>query len=398
MRAHITLAFWIGLGAAATSCTQVLGINDNYQLSTSGGATTAEGGNGGTSASTSIGAGVGGSAPAATSATSSNASGTVSCSSGLTTCGVDCVDILADPKNCGACGHDCAGQPCDQAVCTPTTLASGEKGPLMLVVAGNFVYWANNEGTAVRRAPITGGPAKTLASGEGSPIGLTTDGTFLYWTDRGLSSTKGAVKKVSIEGGTSKILSGSEEKPDTIVFAGGKLYWGAFMNGGVVKSISPEGGAVTQATTIQSSRWCVASDAKNVYWASSEGTIQKQPLGGGAPVTLTQSAGDVKFLAANGSALYWTTWNVSAIKMLPVDGGTLSVLADDPAGTPFGITVDDQFVYWTDDATNLVKKVPVGGGNATLVARGQDSPSGIVVDGQNIYWVNWGGTVMKTPK
>ena len=55
-------------------------------------------------------------------------------------------------------------------------------------------------------------------------------------------------------------------------------------------------------------------------------------------------------------------------------------------------------MYWTDDTTNLVKKVPVGGGNATLVARGQDSPSGIVVDGQNIYWVNWGGTVMKTPK
>src|SRR5262249_25136023 len=41
-----------------------------------------------------------------------------------TTCGAACVDTATDPKNCGACGHDCTGLP-HVALATGVTCVGG---------------------------------------------------------------------------------------------------------------------------------------------------------------------------------------------------------------------------------------------------------------------------------
>src|SRR3954462_13735162 len=45
-----------------------------------------------------------------------------------------------DPKNCGACGHDCFGGACVGGRCGPSVIARGFNGPLGVGVTGTKVY------------------------------------------------------------------------------------------------------------------------------------------------------------------------------------------------------------------------------------------------------------------
>jgi hypothetical protein len=50
------------------------------------------------------------------------AGGTCVCNGPKTACSAGCVDLQADPKNCGACGHDCLGGSCVGGTCQPLLL------------------------------------------------------------------------------------------------------------------------------------------------------------------------------------------------------------------------------------------------------------------------------------
>jgi len=74
----------------------------------------------------------------------------IQCDGGLTACGPSCIDTHGDPKNCGACGHDCQGGQCQQGACQPVVIASGFMGttdaggtiaPTYIAVDANDVYW-----------------------------------------------------------------------------------------------------------------------------------------------------------------------------------------------------------------------------------------------------------------
>ncbi len=49
-------------------------------------------------------------------------SGTCVCQVPNTTCGASCVNLDADPKNCGTCNHDCQGGTCSAGQCQPIPL------------------------------------------------------------------------------------------------------------------------------------------------------------------------------------------------------------------------------------------------------------------------------------
>jgi len=68
---------------------------------------------------------------------------------------------------------------------TVATFASAFNGVPGIVSDGKNVYWANNFGFAVMRAPVTGGTAVTISCDVEKPQGIAQDATHVYWTTEG---------------------------------------------------------------------------------------------------------------------------------------------------------------------------------------------------------------------
>jgi hypothetical protein len=69
-----------------------------------------------------------------------------------------------------------------KAVATFDSAFNGVPG---IVSDGTYVYWANNFGFAVMRAPVGGGAAVTISCAQEKPQGIAQDTTNVYWTTEG---------------------------------------------------------------------------------------------------------------------------------------------------------------------------------------------------------------------
>jgi hypothetical protein len=68
---------------------------------------------------------------------------------------------------------------------TVATFASAFNGVPGIVSDGTNVYWANNFGFAVMRAPVTGGAAVAISCDQEKPQGIAQDTKNVYWTTEG---------------------------------------------------------------------------------------------------------------------------------------------------------------------------------------------------------------------
>src|SRR5580704_5299607 len=68
---------------------------------------------------------------------------------------------------------------------TVATFASAFNGVPGIVSDGTNVYWANNFGFAVMRAPVAGGAAVTVSCAMEKPEGIAQDAKNIYWTTEG---------------------------------------------------------------------------------------------------------------------------------------------------------------------------------------------------------------------
>lgn len=299
-------------------------------------------------------------------------------------------DVDSDPKNCGACGHDCGGQKCSAGECEPDVVYSDpSSNPVGLALGVDAVFWTDNWLDQVARTPKSGGTATVLASNTLGPWGIALDSTNVYFASDGDE----AIWKVPLAGGSASKLAEVPALGTTAGLAvhGSTLYW---LGGDTLRATPTQGGVTTvlgSATTPSSLTLVVEPTA--AYWGGwLEGSVLSLPLAGGTPSTVA-SASYPSEVDADALALYYGDdsglWKVAK-------GGGAPLLLDAKSIGVTNVATDGANVYYSDGSE--LWKIGVSGGSPkllqTVAGVGQ-----IRVDASHVYWTEGAtGRVLRLPK
>ncbi|HYQ04143.1 MAG TPA: hypothetical protein VER96_35970 [Polyangiaceae bacterium] len=305
------------------------------------------------------------------------------CSPSYSACGVSCVNLKTDPKNCGVCGHSCLGGTCDLGSCQPTTVATGQLRLSRMATDGNYLYWsgAAASGTPyyVARVRVDGtGGVKVLAATEDGAGALAVTTDKVYWISKGqLRSCDipdcAAGPSNAITTATANGVSG-----DMLYEPGKKaLYWsrGATYNtkDGTLYTLASGASTPTVVGTNPSNPGALVSDASNVYWINSstyttdnwnaDGGLWRVRLSDGTVTQLAASMkGDISYLAISGATLYFagniavpnsnplTTTTAILSAPLPNGLGTGMQPQFAPAKNVRGMEADSKYLYFADES------------------------------------------------
>ncbi len=258
-----------------------------------------------------------------------------------------------------------AGPPCVVGGTTellPVTVSCAAAPPGRIAVAGDYVYWTVQGGSAVvGRAPLAGGFPETIASDRAAAVGLAVDARFVYYTQ----PAAGRIMRVALGGGLPVALATGLDTPLLLAL-----------------NASPEGGA-------------------SLYWTGGHvaggGTVMKLALASdAAPVVLIDGQTSPRAIAVQDGFVYWTDVMDGTILRTstvgPDDSGvrTASRLATGLVA-PTDLFVAGGFAYAPDQAGHI-QRVPVAGGPLEDVVDTTGIPYGVATDGISIYWSTVGST------
>ncbi len=321
-------------------------------------------------------------------------------------------DLSSDPRNCGACGHDCLGATCTDGYCEPEVIAPDQESPQYIAVNADTVYWSTMSGE-IRFCP------KQDCSGSGAvfassphPQGLAATDSTLYWAD----FDSGKILSCAADGCTGQPLelASGQEGAVGLTVDGESVYW-ATKSGSV--ATCPRSGCVGQPTVLLSGLvepLNLAVGNGNVYVTDRAGGKVVSCATTGCddqPTVIADEQAGPLGIAVNARSVYWTNQQGNALVSCPVSGcvGDPDVLVADQLAAS-GLVVDSNFAYFTDfgpyvGAYGDVARYPLEGGDWLRLARGQGHPLGIAIDGEYAYWVNTGlpeqdgsGSVMRVAK
>jgi hypothetical protein len=325
-----------------------------------------------------------------------------------TPCSGACTDTQTDAQNCGACGKVCDGT-CSYGGCG-TILASWDGELIGLAIDAHNAYLGEGE-NSVLQVPLQGGTPITLATGTDATV-IAVDASSVYWLDEEANS----MMKVAIGGGVPVTLAtGPFGDGSSLVVHNSTVYF-SYQPGadgssaGAVMAMPTGGGSPVTLASLGFSGYAfsLTLQGANLYWVDPSGAIRDVPIAGGAQGVLASGQRSILAeLAVNTSGAYWSILGnsedpeptVDALMTVALDGGVPSTIAARAAG---GITVDSSSVYWSNRGVpSLITKEPLGGGAIVTVASAGQEPGTIVADESNVYWLDQNGSdglLMKHPK
>jgi len=272
--------------------------------------------------------------------------------------------------------------------------------PIGLAIDATNVYWADESGGTVSKAPIALGATTVLATGI-RPFVDAVDAVNVYWTDIGA----GTVNQTPIAGGATVVLASGQQSPAGVAVDATSVYWTEVNTGLIHKT--PIGGGAIAVLAKGNQPYGVAVDATNVYWANLTGAPNISGFGT-PPASGIYGVGSVakftppptnpsyqiapngaRFIAVDATNVYWTGGDGSIYKTLKAGGGPVVQLASGQTN-PFGIAVDATNVYWCNNADlfgGSVCRTPIAGGGAvTVVVPNLNNPAGVAVDATHVYY------------
>jgi hypothetical protein len=257
------------------------------------------------------------------------------CPSPTTDCSGGCRDLNSDPEACNSCTN-----PCPSVGGTPTCT----NGTCDIICAAGFYACASGDGCCQNATACA--PGYTIC--DAACVNLRTDAN-------NCGACGNACQGTDACGGGQCVASSSVH-------------------------------LISGLTGIED----LAVDAKNVYyiadktvWQASKTTFAPQRIGD------IDENEPLKLAVGNGH-VYWTSNGASAIRAVPIGGGTPQTLY--AATTPIAISVDATYVYWSEDNTTQTLKAPIAGGGTPVQVAAFSSFS-LQNDATNVYMVGDPGFV-----
>lgn len=336
-------------------------------------------------------------------------------------------DLATDPKNCGACGHDCLGGGCAGGACQPFVVATNLSGPAHLATddAGTL-FVVTNEG-AVRSCPTKGcgpdaGLVTSIGPDAGNPLlsGLAVSGGSVYFAGYYTASIY-----VCPTGGCPRptVIAGGIPNPFHVATDATNVYFVSASAPFVGRCALPAcaGGAVRMATDGLKAYYGTLEDGSYVYWYGGGPTQQfdrsivyrtsKTSADAGPEIlardrTLKFSGPARTSLALRGMDLYFPEDGPDVVP--PQASIVRLTLGAGAAPTPIatklplvrGLGVDDTHVYFVSYQAGVIGRCERAGcATPTILATGQDTPTGPLVTDDAVYWTEYfAGTIKGVAK
>ncbi len=322
------------------------------------------------------------------------------CSGGV--CVSACDHTETDPKNCGRCGHDCAGGACVAGQCQPQVVfTSAEVVPRVIVTDATSIYFTTADNAAktyaIYRCEKASCPATltpVIAGRAGDGTGLAVEGSSLYFTEKNTILTC-PTTGCPLEPTT---LTTMGVNLNRLIASQGQLYWTDYSASGQVASCSIAACTPNIIATNQLNAWGVGVDVGDVYWTTSTQTVGVYacPLTGcvGPPALITGAVSGAQEILSDGTNVYFTTDSPTDThaSSCPVSGcvGAPNVLASHAYVSP-GLALDAGSVYLSGFDGNAqpallrCAKTGCADGSAVL-ATNQPHILTIAVDDAVVYW------------
>jgi hypothetical protein len=322
-----------------------------------------------------------------------------------------CGNTDSDPRNCGACNHDCLAGDCAGGECQPALLIGALDRPRDIALLDDRVFVVEDiESGRITTVPKKGG-TKTVI-GEGwlvyHPCSITLGPTQLYYAV--CASPDGAIYRCPLEGCDAvapELISNADYVPG-LVLRGTNLFW-TEQETGIVKALdlTLDGGAAVEVVKgsvgLMPNRLVERDGLLYFTEIKSDYEVYRVAPDGTALTIISETDQMCPYgLASGGDYLVWSTeglWNDGMVKRWTVGGapGTVTTLAQLQAD-PRDVAADDQNVYWVTtggnptQAAGQVLSCPLAGcpSGPKILAQDQPRPTRIKVDAQGIYWINEG--------
>lgn len=314
-------------------------------------------------------------------------------------------DFSSDAKHCGRCGHSCLGGACQNAVCQPFVLASGQDAPSSVVADENSVYWVNQSfsdtpGEVRARNLSDGSPERIVASGLQRPIRIVMDAENLYWTESVGKSVRSIPKKAGLTTLPRTLVS--NQAAFDIVRDGDTLYFTTlFQTEDQVVAIRTDGGgARTVAKVGPSAAIGLAVDQTTVFFGDLfNGSIYRVPKTGGTPTSVDIGASGTFSLAIDAERVYAAAFVNGRIAQRFKDGGCVDKKCSDVVSgqlTPMFVMTVAGKVCWATRGSHrdggptstdgIVACAESDGTNRTDLAVKQAAPTAIFADERAFFW------------
>jgi hypothetical protein len=322
----------------------------------------------------------------------------------LTDCGacVGCVDLSADPENCGRCGRSCNGATCQNGgQCAPEILTKTNLGPNIYSMATDARHVYMGAGNIIVRVVSTGGLLEQVATGS-ETAGITLQGGDVFWS--GLFAP--TIQSAPVDGGLVDTITSSMPTPflNTVAADDQHVFVTCHSGDGYLARVDRTSHAVEvlHQNVPGTTYFGVALDDAHAYFTTNgevirvdkDGANQLKLANGGAPIL---DEAYVYFTGPSGAS------PPSSIRRVPKNGGdTASVIENQP--NLLGYAVDAERLYFrTNDADEVVETNSDGTGGTLVLASKQhyDSTSGapgFTIDAGYVYWVGPNNWLYRTPK